>query len=98
MFGHSVKASAGYAAAIVSLAVALVQFAIASDHADPMWLAEDEQEANITGLFFFPDGDRMVVIFNVRRALTGPPPYNLEPFEYNVHMDTHTKVSFDKAE
>jgi hypothetical protein len=98
MFRHSVKASAGFAAAIVSLAAALAQFAIASDHADPMWLAEDEQEANITGLFFFPDGDRMVVIFNVRRGLTGPPPYNLDPFEYNVHMDMHTKVSFDNAE
>lgn len=70
----------------------------ASDHADPMWLPEDEQEANITGLFFFPDGDQMVAILDVRRALTGPPPYNLEPFEYNINMDLHTKVTFDNAE
>jgi hypothetical protein len=98
MFYRSTKVLACFAAALVFLAAAVARIAIASDHADPMWLAEDEQEANITGLFFFPDGDRMVVIFNVRRALTGPPPYNLDPFEYNVHMDTHTKISFDKAE
>ena len=70
----------------------------ASDHADPMWLAEDEQEANITGLFFYPDGDRWVAILDVRRSLIGPPPYNLEPFEYDIHLDFHTKLRFDKAE
>jgi len=70
----------------------------ASDHADPMWLAEDEQEANITGLFFYPDGDRWVAILDVRRSLIGPPPYNLEPFEYNIHLDFHTKLRFDNAE
>ncbi|ATQ69437.1 MULTISPECIES: hypothetical protein [Methylosinus] len=70
----------------------------ASDHADPMWLAEDEQEANITGLFFFPEGDQYVAILDVRRSLVGPPPYNLEPFEYNIHMDFHTKLRFDRAE
>jgi hypothetical protein len=98
MFRRSTKALTGFAVAMLFLAATLSRIAVASDHADPMWLAEDEQEANITGLFFFPDGDRMVVIFNVRRSLTAPPPYNLEPFEYNVHMDTHSKVSFDKAE
>ncbi|MGD9542279.1 MAG: hypothetical protein AB7V61_15295, partial [Methylocystis sp.] len=70
----------------------------ASDHADPMWLVEDEQEANITGLFFFPEGDRWVAILDVRRSLIGPPPYNLEPFEYNIHLDFHTKLRFDNAE
>lgn len=70
----------------------------ASDHADPMWLAEDEQEANITGLFFFPDGDRWIAILDVRRSLVGPPPYNLEPFEYEIHFDFHTKLRFDNAE
>ncbi|BGE86966.1 hypothetical protein Ms3S1_34020 [Methylosinus sp. 3S-1] len=63
-----------------------------------MWLAEDEQEANITGLFFFPEGDQYVAILDVRRSLVGPPPYNLEPFEYNIHMDFHTKLRFDRAE
>jgi hypothetical protein len=70
----------------------------ASDHADPMWLAEDEQEANITGLFFYPDGDRWIAILDVRRSLVGPPPYNLEPFEYDIHFDFHTKLRFDNAE
>ncbi len=70
----------------------------ASDHADPMWLVEDEQEANITGLFFYPDGDRWIAILDVRRSLIGPPPYNLDPFEYNIHLDFHTKLRFDNAE
>src|SRR5208337_1626673 len=87
----------------IALAAALLTLLLpasgrASDHADPMWLAEDEQEANITGLFFFPDGDRLVAILDVRRALIGPPPYNLEPFEYNIYMDFHTKIGFDNAE
>ncbi len=63
-----------------------------------MWLPEDDQEANITGLFFFPDGDQYVLILDVRRALTGPPPYNLEPFEYNIHLDFHTPLHFENAE
>ena len=84
--------------ATLLLAMLLPETSRASDHADPMWLAEDEQEANITGLFFFPDGDRMVAILDVRRSLIGPPPYNLEPFEYNIHMDFHTKIAFENAE
>ena len=70
----------------------------ASDHADPMWLPEDEQEANITGLFFFPEGDQYIAILDVRRALTAAPPYDLEPWEYNIYIDVHSKVTFDKDE
>lgn len=92
--------SLSYLGATVALFLVLIAggAAKASDHADPMWLPEDEQEANITGLFFFPDGDQYVFILDVRRALTGPPPYNLEPFEYNIHLDFHTPVRFDNAE
>lgn len=86
------------AAGVILLAAALSTSSQASDHADPMWLPEDEQEANITGLFFFPADDQMIVILDVRRALTGAPPYNLEPFEYNINMDFHTPVAFDSAE
>jgi hypothetical protein len=64
----------------------------ASDHADPMIL--QLPDANITGLFFFPHGDQMILVFNVRRALTAPKPYNLEPYEYVIHMDTHTPITF----
>jgi hypothetical protein len=70
----------------------------ASDHADPMLLPEDEQEANLTGLFFFPEGDRMIAILDVRRSLIGPPPYNLEPFEFNIQMDLHSLVTFGDLE
>jgi hypothetical protein len=65
----------------------------ASDHADP--LALSDPEANITDLFFFPKGDQMIVIFNVRRALTAPRPYNLEPYDYVIHMDLITPLSID---
>jgi hypothetical protein len=64
----------------------------ASDHADPMTLKEPL--SNITGLFFFPKGDQMILILNVRRALTAPKPYQLSPFSYVVHMDLHSQVTY----
>lgn len=70
----------------------------ASDHADPISLDPEEQEPNITGLFFFPEGENMIVIFNVRRSLTAAPPYNFKPYEFTVNMDMHSKLSFDNAE
>lgn len=69
---------------------------VASDHADPMDLTDPF--SNITGLFFFPHGDQMIVVFNVRRALTAPKPYALAAYSYVVHMDLHSPVSFDNAE
>ena len=50
--------------ALLALAPRAVE---ASDHADPMIL--EDPDANITGLFFFPKGDQMILILNVRRAL-----------------------------
>ncbi len=67
-----------------------------SDHADPINL--EVLESGITDLFAFPDRDQMIVILNTRRALTAPPPYELEPFEFAIYMDLHTKVTIDKAE
>lgn len=75
---------------------AVPRAAEASDHADPMVLKEPD--ANITGLFFFPHGDQMIVIFNVRRALRAPKPYHLSPYRYVVHMDLHPEVSFASDE
>jgi hypothetical protein len=80
----------------LSLFGPLPRAAEASDHADPMVLKEPD--ANITGLFFFPHGDQMIVIFNVRRALRAPKPYNLSPYSYVVHMDLHPEVSFASEE
>ncbi len=68
----------------------------ASDHADPMNL--HDPEANITGLFIFPKGDQMILVFNVRRSLLNPKPYTLEPYEYVVNMDFTTPVAFDSAD
>jgi hypothetical protein len=68
----------------------------ASDHADPTML--QGPETNITGLFFYPQGDQMVLIFNIRRALRNPKPYDLTPYTYEVHMDLTTPVAFDNAE
>jgi hypothetical protein len=68
----------------------------ASDHADPTHLTDPN--ANITGLFIFPKGDQYILIFNVRRSLTAPKPYDLSPYEYVVHMDLTTPVSFASDE
>jgi hypothetical protein len=67
-----------------------------SDHADPINL--EVLESGITDLFAFPDGDQMILILNTRRALTAPPPYQLEPFEFAIFMDLHTQVTVDNAE
>ena len=86
---------------ILSFIVALFFFpcaGYASDHADPFKIGPDEQAANITGLFFFPAGDQMIAILDVRRSLTAAPPYILDPFEFTINMDTHSKVTFDSAE
>lgn len=64
----------------------------ASDHADPVALGAPE--SNITDLFFFPQGDQMILIFNIVRALLKPEPYDLSPFSYEIHMDLTTPVSF----
>lgn len=65
----------------------------ASDHADPVNL--QVPETNITDLFLFPEGDRLILIFNVRRALTTPPPYDLSPYTYEVNFDFTTPLGFD---
>lgn len=68
----------------------------ASDHADPINLKEPE--SNLTDLFFFPMGDQMILILCIRRALATPGPYNLAPFEYAVHFDLESRVTFDSEE
>lgn len=86
---------------ILSFVFALFLFpcaGYASDHADPFKIGPDEQAANITGLFFFPEGGQMIAILDVRRSLTAAPPYILDPFEFTINMDTHSKVTFDSAE
>ena len=70
--------------------------ALASDHADPTNLTDPN--ANITGLFIFPKGDQYILIFNVRRALTAPKPYDLSPYEYVVNFDLTTPVLFNNPE
>ncbi|MEB2844558.1 hypothetical protein GAO09_03450 [Rhizobiales bacterium RZME27] len=78
---------------VVSLAPC---FAAASDHADPVNLTDPE--ANITGLFFYPDGEDMILILNVRRSLRKPKPYDLSDYLYQIHMDFTTPVTFDKPD
>ena len=65
----------------------------ASDHADPIDLREPD--SNLTGLFCFPDGDQLIVILNVRRALTTSGPYDLAPFVFSVHFDLASELRFD---
>ena len=68
----------------------------ASDHADPIKLRS--LEAGLTGLFAFPDGDRLILVLGTRRALQSGKPYDLEPFEFAIHMDLASAVSYDNAE
>ncbi|MGR8941083.1 MAG: hypothetical protein ACU83V_01850 [Gammaproteobacteria bacterium] len=83
---------------LLSLLLLLSFGGMASDHADPIDLDANTQEPNITGLFFYPEGDNMIVVFNVRRALTAAPPYNFSPYEYTVNFDLHSKVRYDNEE
>ena len=79
---------------VLGLALILLPSSLrGSDHADPINL--EVLESGITDLFAFPDGDKMIVIMDVRRALTSPPPYQLEPFEFAIYMDLHTKITVD---
>jgi hypothetical protein len=80
--------------ALLSLAAPIA--VLASDHADPTDLTDPY--ANITGLFFYPKGDQYIMIFNVRRSLTAPKPYELTPYEYVVNIDLTTPVTFDSEE
>ena len=81
----------------LGLAVLFLPAALSgSDHADPLVL--EVLESGITDLFAFPDGDQLVVMLNVRRALTTPPPYQLEPFEYAIYMDVHSEVTIDNPQ
>lgn len=89
----------GALAAALLCAVLPVPGARASDHADPIDLWNRERlEGGITDLFFFPDGDNMVVILCVRRALTQTSSLELTPYTYSVHMDLRsTVVHWDAA-
>lgn len=69
----------------------------ASDHADPAWLPNKQQEANLTGLFFFPAGDRYVAILDTRPTLTAAPPYKLKPYTFVIDIDTHSAVRFPRS-
>jgi hypothetical protein len=70
---------------------------IASDHADPQVLRDPD--ANITDLFFFPDGpDHYAVILDVHRSLTTTAPFELPNYEYKINFDWHTGVSFKDGE
>ncbi len=65
----------------------------ASDHADPITL--ENLEAGLTGLFFWPEGDQMILVLGTRRSLTSGGPYDLEPYAFTVNMDLHSQVSYD---
>jgi len=83
-------------AATLLLVTAFPRPLSASDHADPITLGT--LEAGLTGLFVFPDGDDMVLALGVVRGLTSPGPFDLEPYEYDIHMDLHSPVSYSSAE
>src|SRR5258708_2475834 len=78
---------------VLLFAVLLAPVALASDHADPIFLSDPE--ANITGLFCFPHNDQLILILNVRRSTTKGTPFPLAPYEYDINIDTHSEVTYD---
>jgi hypothetical protein len=83
--------------ALLLSALALAPGALrASDHADP--LIAPDLTPGLTGLFIFPDGDRLVLVLGTHRALTVEGPFNLEPYEFAIHMDLHSEISYTDAE
>lgn len=78
----------------MALAIIAAGPCFASDHADPTWIANNRQEANLTGLFFFPVGERYVAILDTRPTLTAQPPYKLRPYRFTINIDTHSAVRF----
>ena len=83
------------ASLLVAAFVVAVAPVMASDHADPVMLVT--KETNLTDLFFFPQGDHYVLIFDVRRNLTDPPPYPLAGDTFRVNIDLHSRVTFGNA-
>lgn len=83
---------------VVAAALAAAGFAAiasASDHADPAFDAPVRTAAGLTGLFFFPDGDDMILVLGVTPGLRTGPPYAVEPYEFRVAIDLHSEVSYD---
>jgi hypothetical protein len=74
----------------------------ASDHADPVPPIKpkglDDGLIGLNGLFGFVDGDRLVVMVNVSRAIIDVSDAigaGIKDTLYKVHFDTHTPVTFD---
>lgn len=85
-----------FAALILAAVLVAPLAARASDHADPLKLSDPN--ANITGLFIWPEGDHYVIVFNVRKSLTDAKPYDLGPYLYEVSIDLTSPVTFESAE
>ena len=82
--------------ALVAVVAIAPGAARASDHADP--IVAPDLTPGLTGLFLFPDGDRMVFVLGTHRALSVAGPYNLEPYEFAIHVDLDSRISFTDAE
>lgn len=68
----------------------------ASDHADPVVKYWSPLDAGLTGLFVWPEGDRMVVVLATHRGLRSSPPYDVLPdVTFRVHMDLDSEVTYD---
>lgn len=83
---------------VLLVSLVLARSAVASDHADPLFL--QKLEAGITDLFGFvsEEEQKLTLIVCVRRALTEDGPLPLQPYTYNIFLDLNSKVSFDNRE
>ncbi|MCI0667383.1 MAG: hypothetical protein L0Y43_04940, partial [Methylococcaceae bacterium] len=76
----------------------------ASDHADPVPPIKlkglDDGLIGLNGLFGFIDGERLVVMINISRAIIDVSDQigaGIKDTIYKVHFDTHTPATFDNA-
>lgn len=82
--------------AVVCALVSVAPGAGASDHADPVVKYWTPLDAGLTGLFVWPQGDRMVVVLAAHRGLATAPPYEVLPeITFKVHMDLDSVVTYD---
>ncbi|MBL8298070.1 MAG: hypothetical protein JNN30_06920 [Rhodanobacteraceae bacterium] len=98
-FSNGVTAMRLWVLVLVVLVALTAAFpARSSDHADPALPAEFNpelvMEPNITGLFIFPRGDRLVLVFNVYKQLAKQPPYTFGEYEFVINMDLHSRIDY----
>lgn len=77
-------------------ALVMPRLASASDHADPIMIRFlGRPESNLTGLFAFEQGGKLVVALCARPGLAREQ-VELDPFQFTIHLDVNPEIRFSK--